>query len=133
MHPGQVLSYGLTELRDGSSDPVTLNRTELVDAHGTTWVAAWVVPSTSYFGYGTARGYPPERGLPSGVDWAARQRARGAVLQPAHGDRIYNLVVVIRLTARKGTVKAIGVSYSAGDSSYYLQPPISIALQPKCS
>jgi hypothetical protein len=132
LNPGQVLSYGLTEFRFSGNDPVMITRTGLVDPDGAKWVAAWIVPGSVHYGYGVARGYPPSRPLPPEVDWAARQRARGAVLKPTHGTEEYNLVVVIRLTAGKGTVKAIGVWYSAGGSSYYFQPPISIAMQPSC-
>lgn len=104
----------------------------LADAHGLKWVAAWVVPSTAHFGYGVLGGYPPARSLPPGVDWAARQRARGAVLKATTGDQRYSVVVVIKLVAPTGTAKAIGIWCSAGRSRYYLQPANSLTLKPKC-
>jgi hypothetical protein len=95
-------------------------------------VAAWIVPGTSYYGYGVVGGYPPQRQMPSGIRWSARQRARGAILKPTHGDQIYNLVVVIKLTAREGSAQAIGIWYTANGNNYYLQTSDAIVIKPKC-
>lgn len=126
LRAGQVLSYGLTALRNSGNVPVVINRVGLVDARGLRVLAAYIVPGTSNFGYGTWVGYPPAHPLPPGVDWSARERAKGAVLRPMKKSQQDSLLLVIKSTVYRGRAKAVGIWYSAGGSQYYLQPSTSL-------
>jgi hypothetical protein len=123
MHPGQVVSYGNTPLVNHGDTTVTIDRVGLADSRGLRQVAAWVVPSHTVHGnsflYGVLRGYPPTPSLSPGVDWPARQRARGAVLRPMKKSQQATLLLVIKMPGGKGSASGVTIWYRAGGTSYY--------------
>jgi hypothetical protein len=143
MRPGQVLSYGFTGLHNPGPATVRIDRVGLADPRGLKQLAAWVVPGHSVNGvsflYGVLRGYPPARSISPGVDWAARLRARGALLDPMKKPVDHTitqqdtLLLVIKLTGRKGTAKGITIWYQAGGTKYFLQTATSLIAEMKCS
>jgi hypothetical protein len=138
MRPGQVLSYGFTGLHNPGPATVRIDRVGLADPRGLRQLAAYVVPGRNIL-YGVYRGYPPARSMSPGVDWAARQRARGAKLRPmtkssANGTITEQdtLLLVIKLTGSKGTAKGVTIWYQAGGTKYFLQTATSLVTEGTC-
>jgi hypothetical protein len=127
-----VLSYGLDAFTN-SGGTATIERVALTDPHGLRIVAAYVVPVTGNTLYGVLSGYPPARGLPPGVLWDRRQRANGAVIPRSRGTQ-YNLVLVLKPAATKGTARSVDVFYRAAGQEYHLRTTtrIEVLAGPAC-
>ncbi len=126
LRPGQVLSYGFTGIRNSGHSTVMIDRVGLADIRGLKVIAAYVVPGTSRFLYGSAYGYPPVRPLPSGIDWAARQRADGAKLPPMKLSQEDSLLLVIKPIGHRGAASGVDIWYHADGQHYHLKTSTSL-------
>jgi hypothetical protein len=126
---GRVVTYGFNEFANTAKGTATISKLTLSDSHGLKMLQAWIVPITGYDLYGVVNGYPPEPDLPAGVQWEQRQRPDGARIPESKGHLVYNILVVLKLTARKGTARGIDIYYSDGGQQYHLRTTTSIQLQ----
>ncbi|SRR5712691_7606270 len=118
---GAVLSYGFTAFRNSGDSTVMIDKAELTDPRGLRVIAAYVVPGTARFAYGVESGFPPERPLPPGVDWSARQNASGAQVPPMTKSQQDSLLLVVRATAHRGSAKGVSLWYHTSHQQFFLQ------------
>lgn len=122
---GELITMGITALKNHSSSPATIQSVSLRASHGLATTMFWVTPIYNTTLIGTAL-WPP----PTGPAWALRRPAIGAVV-PANQD--LNLVFgIARTTAKNGTSDGVDVVYSAGGNTYTLAQNTSLVVAPKC-
>jgi hypothetical protein len=125
MPVGRILTYGFDAFTNKGTSPAVISKASLADPKGIRTLAAWIVPVTGHDLYGLAWGFPPTRQVPAGVQWAQRQHPTGAAISPS---RQSNIVLVLELTARKGSADGIDVYYHVGSTDYHLRTATKVAL-----
>jgi len=124
---GGVLTYAFIEFANTSASPVVITKVTLADPRGLRMLAAYVVPITGDTLYGLRPGYPSARGMPSGEQWAQRQRADGATVKHSRGQDVINLVAVLKPTRNPGWARGINIYYhSSGGQRYLLRQGVQI-------
>jgi hypothetical protein len=118
-----------------SGGPGRISKITLVDPHDIKIVTAWVVPDTGLDLIGVFAGYPPlgikglgPPSIPPGIQWRHRQRADGALIPHTPGQDSINLVLVLKASGVKGTVKDVYIYYEAGGNNYRLDLAFAIQL-----
>ncbi len=121
VRPGQVVSWGQTDLFNTGSSDAIIESVSLVQPQHVRLIAAYVVPITGLLDYGDWNG-PPQR-VPhlAGVQWARHTRARGAHVPPRHGLPHADLVAVLKPTARVAKALALRVRYREAGTQYVMQ------------
>jgi hypothetical protein len=101
--------------------------------HGLRLVAAYTVPNLETGGgYGDRMGYPPpQRDLPNGVLWSARQRADGAHIPATPPKQEVDLVLVIQLSGAAGYYRGIDIYYHTADAHYHMYVHDVVTLRTK--
>lgn len=128
VRPGGVLTYGAQEFRNSGPATATIEKVTLDDPHNLLMPAAYVVPITGTTLVGVWDGYPTAavaRQAP-GIEWALRKRADGALVPPAHGKDVTNLVLVLKPTAVVGTAQAIDVYYRESGQEYHMRTGLTL-------
>ena len=113
-----------------SSQPITIERVQLEDAHHLRLLAAEFVPITPMTTFiGAVAGFPPSVGERSrGFEWNERQRP------PAHLRAREEFVLVFGLerTATIGSSVAAEINYEVAGQQYRWRDPVTFVLRPKC-
>jgi hypothetical protein len=96
--------------------------------------AAWIIQIRNAASFGAFQGWPQEH-IPPGVKWSQRVEAAGARVPPSRHGRSADLVVVLRLTGRKGAARNIDVFYRESGQQYHFRYNTAIGLTqaPACN
>lgn len=126
---GGVFTYGITTFTNTGSSVAVVDNVALADPDGAQLVAAYVVPITGNDIYGVRFGFPPDRNLPAGVDWARHTRADGARIPPSPAFfKFENLLVVVKSLEPMATATGIDVYYREAGQRYHFRSPIVFLL-----
>jgi hypothetical protein len=123
---GGLISDGLQALRNSGSGTAVVQKVHLTNPHHLIIKVAWIVPIHGTNFYGFLSGTPGGKGALPGVEWSQRVRAPGARIPPAHDHHAANLVLVLKMTGRKGTAKAVDVFYRESGQQYHLRYNTSV-------
>lgn len=123
--PGGFVTDGMEDLDNKGSSVAVVEKVALHDAQNLVIEAAWVVPNYNVPDFGFFQGFP-RRHLPHGSKWSQRVKAIGARVPPAPGSHTRNLVLVLKLTGKKGTAKNVDVFYKEAGQQYHLRYKFSI-------
>lgn len=120
IRPGQVESWGITELINTGRSNAVIETTRLDSARRLRIVDAYVVPITGPQEYGSWFGYPPAP-YQRGVEWSQRTRAKGARVPPRSGSRHADLLIVLQPAGPVAKARGITVLYREGGTQYELR------------
>ncbi|HEY1617729.1 MAG TPA: hypothetical protein VGG25_08930 [Streptosporangiaceae bacterium] len=120
IRPGQVESWGLTELVNTGHSNAVIETTRLDSAQHLRIVDAYVVPIAGSQEYGSWFGYPPAP-YQRGVEWARHTWAKGARVPPRSGSKHADLLVVLQPTGPVAKAQGITVLYRDGGTQYELR------------
>lgn len=111
-----------------------VERVALNEPHHLAIEEAWIVPIHNSATFGAFQGWPQDH-VPPGVKWSQRVKATGARVPPARHGRSADLVVVLKLTGRKGTARNIDVFYRESGQQYHFRYNTSVGLtqDPTCN
>jgi hypothetical protein len=118
---GGVLSFGFEGFRNQGGQVATISKITLNAPHRLRLIDAWVIPVTGDDLYGVLSGYPPVKRMQPGVQWAERQRASGATVEPGNGppDHVStNILAVLKPVHQTGWAQGLNVYYHVGDTQY---------------
>ncbi len=121
VRPGNVVSWGQTDLFNTGSSDAIIESVSLVQPQHVRLIAAYVVPITGLLDYGDWNGPPQRVPHQAGVQWARHTRARGAHVPPRHGLPHADLVAVLKPTARVAKALALRVRYREAGTQYVMQ------------
>lgn len=129
---GAPVTFGLFDLHNSGSSPVTVQSLRLPAANGLRMTSAWLVPfyfdkkdgNTDTIGVGWA--YPPA----TRPEWPQRRPAIGAVIKP--GQDLNLVFGLIRTTPRNGTSDGPAIVYTSNGNTYTMQEGINLTVSPDC-
>jgi hypothetical protein len=120
IRPGQVESWGITELVNTGRSNAVVETTRLDNARHLRIVDAYVVPITGSQEYGSWFGYPPAPHQ-RGVEWTRHTRAKGARVLPHIGSKDADLLIVLQPAGPVAEALGITVLYREGGTQYELR------------
>lgn len=130
--PGQVWTFADDEVRNHAQATATIDSVDLANPRGLKTLGAWAVRVTGRILYGAMPGEPPKYD-PRGFDWPQRRAAAGALVPHTSSDNdVTNLVLVVRLTGKRGTADGLDVWYHVGSQHYQLRTAVHYLLTARC-
>lgn len=127
MQSGGVVSFGFEAFHNPGS-AATITSVSLAGPHNLQILQSWIVPVTGNNLYGVLDGYPPYKHLPSGVNWAQRQRADGATIPHLPGKAVANLILVLKPLATAASAAGVNLYYKEASANYHLQTHFAIRI-----
>ncbi len=129
---GSIVTYALVALENHGTATARITKVNLTDPrHGLRVLAAYVVQVTGTVLYGVRLGFPQADQMPAGEHWQQRVAAEKAQV---YGNKVANLVLVLRPAFTGGSARGVDVYYQVGDNQYLLRSAtrIRIVVGPSC-